>query len=119
MKNNAVSAPTPGRQPERSGLAWSRTAFLLLLNSLLLLRAASRHHSGYLLAIGIMLMTGAFALYIWAAARLKFILHSHAPCTTRLVSVMRLLTLVICFTAMLIIVRQLGTLFQLLIPPSG
>ena len=52
----------PGLQPERTTLAWRRTALAVALNATLLLRAGVHERQALLLLIGAVLGAGAFVL---------------------------------------------------------
>ncbi|WP_456269131.1 DUF202 domain-containing protein [Kushneria sp. AK178] len=71
----------PGLQPERTGLAWTRTAFVMLLISALLLRGGFVHHEHGLAWTGLALLIATGATYAWAGVRLRVITISHAPIT--------------------------------------
>ncbi|ACS83969.1 DUF202 domain-containing protein [Musicola paradisiaca] len=61
----------PGLQPERTRLAWSRTAFIMLINSVLLLRAGSTPSHPPLMAIGVFLLLATLMMYLWSRLRLR------------------------------------------------
>lgn len=61
----------PGVQPERTVLAWSRTAILLLVNTALLLKAGTLSTQPLLLAAGILLLLASLTIFIWVPLRLR------------------------------------------------
>lgn len=54
-----MSARDPGLQPERTALAWGRTALSLALNAILFLRSGLQEQHFGLLATGVSLCAGA------------------------------------------------------------
>lgn len=90
-----TSPRDPGLQPERTGLSWSRTAFLMLLVSAILLRGGIVHHERWLALAGVGLLAGTGAMYAWAGLRLRFIMTSRAPVNAPSAWAMRLTALVI------------------------
>ncbi|MFP1893382.1 DUF202 domain-containing protein [Lonsdalea quercina] len=92
----------PGVQPERTVLAWSRTAILLLVNTALLLKAGTLSTQPLLLAAGLLLLLASLAIFIWVPLRLNAI--QSAPQTYRVprTIVMRGFTLTFIFIALLI-----------------
>lgn len=64
-----VEPRDPGLQPERTGLAWSRTAFVMLINALLFLRGGLTGEGHLLLwGAGVLLLT-AIAMWGWGRRR--------------------------------------------------
>ncbi|NDL65239.1 DUF202 domain-containing protein [Acerihabitans arboris] len=61
----------PGLQPERTCLAWSRTAFILVINALLLLRGAATGGHRLMLAGGVILLMQAGIMWLWGYGRLR------------------------------------------------
>lgn len=88
-------ARDPGLQPERTGLAWSRTAFLMLLISALLLRGGIAHHEHGLAAAGLMLLVATGATYAWAGWRLRVIATTAYPVNPSATWAMRATALVV------------------------
>ncbi|MFN9472816.1 DUF202 domain-containing protein [Acidovorax sp.] len=68
------TARDPGLQPERTSLAWTRTALAVLLNALVALRGAWIDGSAMLLATGGMLALAACALYGYGVHRGRVLL---------------------------------------------
>ncbi|ART62824.1 DUF202 domain-containing protein [Kushneria marisflavi] len=97
-------ARDPGLQPERTGLAWSRTAFVTLLFSALLLRGGIVHHEPLLAWAGVVLLAATGALYAWAGWRLRMTatlaLTQGAPVTTASTWVIRITTLVVALVGL-------------------
>ncbi|OHV08037.1 DUF202 domain-containing protein [Kushneria phosphatilytica] len=94
------STRDPGLQPERTGLSWSRTAFLLLLNSALITRAGFEHHDMLLTVVGIALLAATGAMYAWAGIRLHIITTTHQPVSPLSGWAMRLTAAVVCLAAL-------------------
>ncbi|AXW86551.1 hypothetical protein AU509_05725 [Lonsdalea britannica] len=103
----------PGVQPERTVLAWSRTAILLLVNTALLLKAGTLSTQPLLLAAGILLLLASLTIFIWVPLRLRGL--QNAPKTHRIppAIVMRGFTLTFILIALLIAGHAL---FSLLLP---
>lgn len=53
----------PGVQPERTALAWRRTAFAVLVNGALLLRAAANAHAASLWMAALLVVTAGLAIF--------------------------------------------------------
>ncbi|RKR07622.1 uncharacterized protein DUF202 [Kushneria sinocarnis] len=94
------STRDPGLQPERTGLSWSRTAFLLLLNSALITRAGFEHHDTLLTVLGITLLASTGAMYAWAGLRLHVITTTRQPVSPLSTWAMRLTTAVVSLAAL-------------------
>lgn len=63
--------PDPGLQPERTGLAWARTAAGVMLNALLTLRAGLVSDNSALVAAGLLLALSAAALFSYRRSRAR------------------------------------------------
>ncbi|WP_033576504.1 DUF202 domain-containing protein [Dickeya chrysanthemi] len=103
----APAAPPPrdpGLQPERTRLAWLRTAFVLLINSVLLLKAGSMKSQPLMLATGLLLLMMTLITYLWSRLRLRALRHSGYPCTPQSMWMMRLLMLTVIVTALSLLV---------------
>ncbi|MEC5318174.1 DUF202 domain-containing protein [Brenneria populi subsp. brevivirga] len=62
----------PGLQPQRTGMAWSRTLFVLLIDSLLFFRAGMADDSPIVFGCGILLLGVACMMAILAVMRYHF-----------------------------------------------
>jgi hypothetical protein len=70
MSAYSLPAPgDPGLQPERTALAWSRTALALAVNALLALRAGFLAGEPMLVAVGVVLFGTAGGAVVVASAR--------------------------------------------------
>ncbi|MCA7001189.1 DUF202 domain-containing protein [Dickeya solani] len=94
----------PGLQPERTRLAWSRTAFVLMVNSVLLLKAGTMKSQPLMLAAGLFLLLMTLITYIWSRLRLRVLLRSGYPCTRQSMWMLRLLVLTVMVTALSLLV---------------
>lgn len=61
----------PGLQPERTSLAWRRTAFAMLVVSLLLVRDALQTHSAWLGATVVILIAASSLLAMIGSLRMR------------------------------------------------
>ncbi|BAJ29331.1 MULTISPECIES: DUF202 domain-containing protein [Kitasatospora] len=66
----------PGLQPERTLLAWSRTALVLAADALLVLRTGYVHQLAGLAALGGVLALAAVGLYVHGLRRRSAVEHS-------------------------------------------
>lgn len=66
----------PGLQPERTAMAWSRTAMALFVNALLIVRSGWLHHHGEVLALGVVLLALSAAVLVFAWRRGSAILRA-------------------------------------------
>ncbi len=92
----------PGLQPERTGLAWSRTAFVMLVLSALLLRGGFAHHERWLAWAGVALLVATGATYAWAGWRLRVITISDHPVTLSATWVMRVTALAVALSGLVL-----------------
>ncbi|SPJ32849.1 DUF202 domain-containing protein [Kushneria phyllosphaerae] len=94
----------PGLQPERTALAWSRTAFVALLLSAVLLRGGIVHHEPMLAWAGVVLLATTGALYAWAGWRLRMTvtraMTSDTPVTLTATWAMRATALIIALVGL-------------------
>lgn len=98
----------PGLQPERTRLAWTRTAMAVLLNALVALRGAWAGGSAALLATGGVLALAACVLYLYGVRRGRVLLacEGRAPYPNGLVWV-AMLVLLACATGAAGVLQQL------------
>ncbi|MFP1736883.1 DUF202 domain-containing protein [Lonsdalea quercina] len=92
----------PGVQPERTVLAWSRTAILLLVNTALLLKAGTLSTQPLLLAAGLLLLLASLAIFIWVPLRLRAIQRAPQTHSIPPTILMRGFTLTLILIALLI-----------------
>lgn len=84
----------PGLQPERTSLAWRRTALAVVFNAILLLRAGLQEQGPHLLALGVILCIGAAAMMNASARRdVELRATARAPTATRMLLVSSLVVL--------------------------
>lgn len=78
-----MSPADPGLQPQRTALAWNRTALAMGVNALLVLRAGMQESNALVLLLGLVVgaMAGAFVLA--GAWRRRELAASHAPSAAR------------------------------------
>jgi uncharacterized membrane protein YidH (DUF202 family) len=80
-------APTdPGLQPQRTALAWNRTALALAINALLVLRAGLKTDDQALLALGAVVGVSAGAIAVAAARRRRQLTRGVNPPATSLIA---------------------------------
>lgn len=70
MRPHVIDATgDPGLQPERTALAWSRTAFAIAVNALLSLRAGIVAGHPWLVAVGVLLFAASGAAVVIGTVR--------------------------------------------------
>ena len=62
----------PGLQPQRTGMAWSRTLFVMLINSLLCFRLSMVNDSRVVFAYAILLLCVSALMSVLAIVRYRF-----------------------------------------------
>ena len=73
--DTAAQTRDSGLQPERTALAWTRTAFAILANAVISLRAGFISGSVPLLALAVALLLGAAYTFRFASVRRRVLLH--------------------------------------------
>lgn len=74
-----MSRPDPGLQPQRTALAWNRTALAMAANALLVMRAGLQESDAPLLLLGLLVALMAACLVGVGARRRRQLADSHAP----------------------------------------
>jgi uncharacterized membrane protein YidH (DUF202 family) len=74
-----MNGPDPGLQPQRTALAWNRTALAMAVNALLVIRGGMQDSDTSLLGLGILVALMAGALVLAGALRRRQLDASHAP----------------------------------------
>ncbi|WP_439670757.1 DUF202 domain-containing protein [Cupriavidus necator] len=69
----------PGVQPERTGLAWRRTALSMLLNGALLVRSAMEAQSVVLRCVSALVVVGALFMYAMSWYRDRSLMRVAVP----------------------------------------
>ncbi|WP_264643323.1 DUF202 domain-containing protein [Candidatus Symbiopectobacterium sp. NZEC127] len=72
MVNRLPAAPDPGLQPQRTGMAWSRSVLLALIVSLLCFRFSFDRGSGLALLCSVLLLILAVVMVAMSVWRLRF-----------------------------------------------
>lgn len=89
--------PDRGLQPQRTALAWNRTALALAINALLVLRAGLQAGDKALLALGALVGMAAAAIAVAAIRRRRQLMRGvHAPATALIASTALAVVLAAC-----------------------
>lgn len=75
MVNRRPCAPDPGLQPERTGMAWSRSVLLTLIASLLCFRFGIDHDAKLTQLCSMLLLAQAGVMAAMSVWRLRFTAH--------------------------------------------
>ena len=96
----------PGLQPERTALAWTRTAFAILANALISLRAGFISGSVPLLALAVALFLGAAYTFRFASLRRQVLLrHATAPVPAASMALTSAIVLAACFAGLVVLLE--------------
>lgn len=74
-----MSTADPGLQPQRTALAWTRTAFAVFVNAFLVLRTGEQSGEMLIIALGIVLLVAGALIIGCGAWRLRLLAGSPHP----------------------------------------
>lgn len=97
----------PGLQPQRTGMAWSRTMFVTLINSLLFFRAGIADDDRMVFACGILLLCVAGMMAAFAVMRYRFNAARHQRLSRISHGVIALTSLTIVIAALVLLYHEL------------
>lgn len=80
MESQAQLRSDPGLQPQRTALAWLRTAFAAFVVAVLALRIAIIRHDPALFALSLLTSAGAVGMYLRALWRPRQTTAIHSTC---------------------------------------
>lgn len=98
----------PGLQPQRTGMAWIRTLFVTLINSLLCFRLSMVDGSHMVFACAILLLCVAVLMSLLAVARYHFDAHCQQVLSRASHGLIALTTLSIVLTALVLLLHFSG-----------
>ncbi|QTF07788.1 DUF202 domain-containing protein [Brenneria izadpanahii] len=102
------STRDPGLQPQRTGMAWSRTMFVMLINSLLFFRAGIADDDRVVFACGILLLCVACMMAVFAVMRYRFNAARHQILSRISRGLIAFTSVTIVIAALVLLYRQLA-----------
>ena len=106
MKPGARAPRDAGLQAERTALAWSRTAMVMLANALLVLRSGLSSGRYAITTLALLLLVASGAMFVFSAWRRRSLFGEHPPATPALAPALTaIVTLAACAAGLASIVR--------------
>ncbi|MBP2847063.1 DUF202 domain-containing protein [Dickeya oryzae] len=95
----------PGLQPQRTGMAWSCTLFVMLINSLLCFRLSMVNDSSEIFTCAILLLCVSALMSVLAILRYRFNAHCHSVLSRTSHAMIVLTSLSIVITALVLLLH--------------